>query len=80
MLKSISEFDIPLVIVDKIYYFNKILSESGMYDYETMKNISEFYSQADKAEKKNMFNRIAKGIDVLPIINTKESNNIKIGL
>ncbi len=30
-LKASSEFDIPLVIVDKLYYFNKILSKSFAY-------------------------------------------------
>ncbi len=62
-LKASSEFDIPLVIVDKAYYFNKMLSESVMYDDETKNSVSEYYSSLKEYQKKNLFNRVAMGID-----------------
>lgn len=70
-LKASSEFNIPLVVVDKAYYFNKMLSESVIYDDETAGTISEFYSQADELKKKQMFNMIAKGIDVTLLMKHK---------
>lgn len=77
-LKASSEFDIPLVIVDKTYYFNKMLSESVMYDDGTMSSISRVYSQADESKKKQMFNMVAKGIDVTQLMQTKNPNSVKI--
>lgn len=72
-LKAASEFDIPLIVVDKTYYFNKILAESGVYDDETISSISEFYSQADELNKKEIFNRVARGADVTKLMQSKES-------
>ena len=79
-LKASSEFDIPLVVVDKTYYFNKMLSESVMYDDETMSSVSEFYSQADESKKKQMFNMVAKGGDVTQLMKPKEPTSVKISL
>lgn len=72
-LKASSDFDIPLVIVDKTYYFNKILAESVAYDEETKINILEFYSQSDKFQKKQIFNMVAKGENVIQLMQTKKS-------
>ena len=71
-LKATSEFDIPLVVVDKAYYFNKILAESVGYDNETMSKISKFYSQANESNKKRMFNMVASNKDVTQIMQPKE--------
>lgn len=71
-LKATSEFDIPLVVVDKTYYFNKILAESVGYDNETMSKISKFYSQANESNKKRMFNMVASNKDVTQIMQPKE--------
>ena len=79
-LKASSEFEIPLVVVDKTYYFNKMLSESVAYDDETMGSISEFYSKADESKKKQMFNMVAKGGDVTQLMQTKEPTSVKISL
>ena len=79
-LKASSEFGIPLVVVDKTYYFNKLLAESVAYDEETMSSISEFYSQASESDKKRMFNMVACGKDVTQIMQPKESNKISISL
>ena len=75
-LKASSEFDVPLVIVDKTYYFNKILFESGLYDDETLANISDFYSKADDSKKSRMFNMVAKGVDVTHVMELQESNKV----
>lgn len=79
-LKASSEFDIPLVVVDKTYYFNKMLVESVAYDDETMGSISEFYSQADESKKRQMFNMFARGVDVAPLMQPKEPTSVKISL
>ena len=79
-LKASSEFGIPLVVVDKTYYFNKLLAESVAYDEETMSSISEFYSQASESDKKRMFNMVACGKEVTQIMQPKESNKISISL
>ena len=79
-LKASSEFDIPLVVVDKTYYFNKMLSESVMYDDETMSSVSEFYSQANESKKKQMFNMVAQGGDVTQLMKPKEPTSVKISL
>ena len=79
-LKASSEFDIPLVVVDKTYYFNKMLSESVMYDDETMSSVSEFYSQSNESKKKQMFNMVAQGGDVTQLMKPKEPTSVKISL
>lgn len=79
-LKASSEFDIPLVVIDKTYYFNKILAESVCYDDETMSSISEFYSQANESDKKRMFNMVASAKDVTQLMQHKEPTSVKISL
>ena len=79
-LKAASEFDVPLVIVDKTYYFNKMLSESAMYDNETMSNILDFYSHADESKRKQMYNMIAKRQDVTPLMQSMETPIFKINM
>ncbi len=75
-LKAAQEFDIPLVVVDKAYYFNKILNEISSYDEETKKIISDFYAQANELKKKQIFNMVAKGLDLTKIIQLKETNKV----
>lgn len=77
-LKASSEFDVPLVVVDKTYYFNKMLSETASYDSETMSSISQFYSQADELTKRKMFNMVATGNDVASVLEKKENASITI--
>ena len=79
-LKASSEFDIPLVIIDKTYYFNKLLFDSGLYDDETLKSISNFYSKANESKKKQMFNMVAKGVDVTQVMSSKEPSIISISI
>ena len=77
-LKASSEFGIPLVVVDKTYYFNKLLAESVAYDEETMSSISKLYSHASEPDKKRMFNMVACGKDSTKIMQSKEPNKISI--
>ena len=79
-LKASSEFDVPLVVVDKTYYFNKMLSETASYDSETMSSISQFYSQSDESTKRKMFNMVVTGNDVAPVLEKKEKASIIIEL
>ncbi len=79
-LKAASEFDIPLVVVDKNYYFNKMLVETGKYDNETINNILNFYSQANESQKKQIFNNVAKGVDITKIIQIKDCNSFEINI
>ena len=79
-LKASSEFDIPLVVIDKTYYFNKMLAESVTYDDETMSSISEFYSHANESDKKRMFNMVASAKDVTQLMQPKEPTSVKISL
>ena len=77
-LKASSEFDVPLVVVDKTYYFNKMLSETASYDNETMNSISQFYSQSDESTKRKMFNMVATGNDVASVLEKKEKASFTI--
>lgn len=79
-LKASSEFDIPLVVIDKTYYFNKMLANSVIYDEATIVSISELYSQADEAKKKQLFNMVASGNDITQFIQSKADNVVKIGI
>lgn len=71
-LKASSEFDIPLAVVDKAYYFNKILSESNEYDDETKKFISTFYSKANGSIKRQVYNKVATGRDISSLVKPKK--------
>ena len=80
-LKASSEFDIPLVVVDKTYYFNKILSESVAYDDDTKSSVSELYSQLDESKRRQLFNLVAQGKDISSVMKTQEqqsSFNVKL--
>ena len=77
-LKAASEFDIPLVIVDKEYCFKKILIESKMYDDENINKILEFYAEAKELKRAKMFNMVAQGKDVTKLFEEKEIKSISI--
>ena len=79
-LKAATEFDIPLVVVDRTYYFNKLLYESLMYDEETMKIISEYYSKTTDSQKKQMFNMVAKQQDITSLLEQQKIGTSKISL
>ena len=79
-MKASSEFDIPLVVVDKTYYFNKILSESTMYDDDTKRSISELYSQSNNSQKRKIFDTVAKGQDVTNLLQPKQTETIRISI
>lgn len=72
-LKAASEFGVPLIIIDKAYYFNKILTESNLYDNETKNSALTFYSQASESKKNQLFNMVAKGSDLTKIIQSTQT-------
>lgn len=74
-LKASSEFNIPLVVVDKSYYFNKKLSESTSYDDTTKSSISDLYSQANESAKREIFNMVVKGKDASSILEKHKKRN-----
>ena len=59
-LKAASEFNIPLVIIDRQYYFNRALEESLAYDEQTKKEIEKLYQTSDEYNKKDIFNAVSK--------------------
>ena len=73
-LKAASEFDIPLVLVDKKYYLNKILVDSNIYDEETIKKVNEFYKNAGEYEKQNIYDAVSKGKDVTRVLQNKKQD------
>lgn len=77
-LKASSEFGVPLVVIDKLYYFNKILSESSMYDEETKNSISMIYLSADEYTKGQVFNHVAQGKELTNFLEKTHSNRISI--
>ena len=79
-MKAASEFDIPLVIIDKTYYFNKILDESTAYGDETKKDIMDSYLKADKYQRKAIFNAVAKNEDVSKIIKPTQNRGFTISV
>ena len=76
-LKASSEFDIPLVVIDKTYYFNKILIDSNNYDEEKIKSISDFYSHADDYTKAKLFNAVSKESDINQVMKQNEETSNK---
>ncbi len=73
-LKASSEFGIPLVVVDKSFYFAKLLGESGLYDEEECKRILEAYNNGSEGLKRNLFNAVANGRNLEKILNPDRSN------
>ena len=72
-LKASSEFDIPLVVVDKEYYFNKLLNESSAYDDDTKERLREIYN-SDKNKRSMLFNMVAKGGSAENVLNPPKQN------
>lgn len=70
-LKAASEFDIPLVIVDKSHYFNKVLQESGVYNMEQMTNINEAYAKGGDLLKKRLFRAVIKGQNITELLENR---------
>ena len=63
-LKAASEFDIPLVVVDREYCFKKVLAVSQAYSDETKSRIIEFYDQINVAGKSKLMNLVVQGADI----------------
>ncbi len=78
-LKAASDFDIPLVIVDKEYYFKKALLESK-YDDDTKKIILDFYLSSPKSSRQYIYNSLIQGRDITALMQKEESKPIKISL
>ena len=57
-----------------------MLENAVIYDEATIVSISELYSQADEAKKKQLFNMVASGNDITQFIQSKADNVVKIGI
>ena len=67
-LKAASEFDVPLVVVDREYYFKKTLSESLEYSEEMKSRIFDFYTGLNASKKPKLFNMIVQGKDISDLL------------
>ena len=67
-LKASSEFNIPLVVLDREYYFKKMLISSSDYEDEIKPIILDIYSSSSEEKKKELYNKISSGVDVNEII------------
>ena len=74
-LKAASEFDVPLVVVDRQACFEKILNSLKGYDDSAKEELLQEYLKEDCAGKKELFNKVLKLADEgdLPVGQKKES-------
>ena len=77
-LKAASEFDIPLIIIDKEYYFRKAVNESLYYNEETKKLIIEKYLTSNDYDKRVLFARVTYNKDVSDLLKEKEKTDFII--
>ncbi len=59
-MKAASDFGIPLVVVDKSYYFRKLISESTVYTDEIKAKLIELYDKSSANERKSLWNQVVK--------------------
>ena len=67
-LKASSEFDIPLVVLDREYYFKKMLISSSDYGDEIKPVLLDMYNNSDDRKKEELYNKISSGVDANEII------------
>ena len=60
-LKSASEFNIPLVIIDKEYYFKKALHESSVIGDNIKNRIYELYMSSSPLDREKLFCLVMRG-------------------
>lgn len=73
-LKAASEFDVPVMVLDREYYFKKMLAESDAYDTETKVKIWNCYKTTlTSIEKREIFDEVAEGVDMTKFIADAES-------
>ena len=74
-LKASSEFDIPLVVIDREYYFKRMLADSSNYSDEIKPRILNLFLSINESKKQELYGLIPKGDDVsnrLPPIPSQE--------
>lgn len=67
-LKAASEFSVPLVVVDREYYFQKVLNDTNQYSEEMKTRIMDFYRSLNSSKKPKLLNLIVQGKDVTDIL------------
>ena len=73
-LKAASEFDIPLIVIDEDYYFQKLLAEATSYDDETKLRISELFRSEDHYDRKTIFSHVAREQDLTKLLNPSKKD------
>jgi len=58
-LKATIDFNIPLIIIDRLHYFKRMLSEGG-YEQETKDQILKLYLESDESKQKDIFKAVSK--------------------
>jgi hypothetical protein len=74
-LKASSEFNIPLVVIDREYYFKRMLADSSNYSDEMKPRILNLFLNINESKKQKLYGLIQKGDDVsnlLPPIPSQE--------
>ena len=57
-MKAASDFGIPLIVIDKSYYFRKMISESAIYTDEIKAKLIELYDKSSVNERKSLWNQV----------------------
>ena len=77
-VRAATEFGIPIVVVDKLYYFKKMIGQSDLYTEEQKNILLEMYVKSNDNVKRRIwesirFNKDFEAIDVS--INGKKINH-----
>lgn len=77
-LKAAKDFKVPLIIIDRGYYFNKLLCESGVYDEETKRKALDYYFKTYDTDRFWLFYKVSLGKNISSVINPKKKENCTI--
>ena len=58
-LKATIDFNIPLVIIDRLHYFKRMLNESN-YEQEVRNEILKLYLESDESKQRDIFKAVSK--------------------
>jgi 1-acyl-sn-glycerol-3-phosphate acyltransferase len=71
-IKAASEFDIPMVVVDRFYYFRKRLQDAGIYSDDEQKLIEEKYRLSNNYNKTEIYKKVINHVDASDILKKDE--------
>ncbi|MFI3261248.1 MAG: hypothetical protein R3Y13_06020 [bacterium] len=79
-IKASEEFDVPLIIIEKEYYFKKILKETKNYTEEEKEIIYSKFLEYNNLKRATLFNAVSQGKNVDRIINPEKNNQLIISI